>query len=154
MQKQTVTKAKHVANLCFTFLFLTTALVAWFYEPLAIDKAQETIPDESAQAFALVALVHMIGIIIFGFAALCAGVVCFVASMKFKKYYRKNTVGAGGFILDMIDKTAFAVFAYLVGLGTMGGAWIKALHFSACTLALLSAIFDIVFIVLVAKKKL
>lgn len=153
MQKSTVTKAKHIANLCFIALFLTTALIAWFYEPRAIDKVQETIPDEDAQNFALVALVHMFGMIIFGFAALCAGVVCFIASMKFKKYCRKNTVGVGGFVLDLIDKTAFAVFAYLVGLGTLGGALVKALHFSACTLALLSAIFDIILIVLVAKKK-
>ena len=154
MQKQTVTKAKHLANLCFTFLFLVTALVAWFYEPRAIDKASETVPDESAAAFAIAALVHMIGMIIFGFAALSASVVCFAASMKFKTYHRKNTVGVGGFILDLIDKTAFAIFAYLVGLGTMGGAWVKALHFSACTLALFSAAFDIVFIVLLSKKKL
>lgn len=154
MQKQTLTKAKRIANLCFTALFIISALFAWFYEPRAIDKAQETIPDESAAAFAVVALVHMIGMVIFGFAAVCAGVVCFIASMKFKKYHRKNTIGVGGFVLDLIDKTAFSVFAYIVGFGTMGGAWIKALHFSACTLALLSAIFDVVFIVLVAKKKI
>lgn len=147
MNRQTVTKAKCIANILFAVLFIATMIFAWTYEYSAILKNQSVMEHEEAKAYGVaMMLYYLFGVLILGFILIPSAILSLISSIKFSKYHRTLSIAKGAFVFDLIAKGLACFYTVLCTGATQGAIWAKFFYASVFALSLISFILDFILI--------